>query len=332
MNNSISQLMNSLKNGNVEPVYLLQGTDKYLQRFLDNQIAKAFFQNSKSDKILLIPDDIKGEEIIEQLTATDLFSSKKMFILFDPQKLKGNVRKELFAYCDNPIVSNCLIIILEEFKQNIAMVRELTKRFTPINVSSPFVKEMRQWAQYFLREKSISASPSVLSTIVEIAGDSVGHIANEIDKMNIFLDEGQELTEELVRQFSGWKREHQRWEFFRYLGNKDLKNSLKTGLSLITQNETMLSLIYPLTAFFQELLFAKLSPELIPGRGGYVPLSNSVVQSLPQFAKKYSREDVELALQLLGDIDYRSKTTTVSDESEMTKFLFNLLNDNERKV
>ena len=330
MNSSITQLMNSLKNSGVKPVYLLQGKDKYLQRFLSEKIAEQFFQDSKPDKNLLIPDEMKGPEIIEQITATDLFSSKKMYILHDPQKISGQSRKEFFSYCDKPILSNCLIIVLEEFGKNVAMVRELTNRFTAINVSSPFESDMKKWAQYFLREKSIKANTEVLNTIVEMAGDSVGHIANEIDKISILLDGGQELSEDLVRQFSGWKREHQRWEFFKYLGNKDLKNSLKIGLSLITQNETMLTLIYPLTAFFQELLFAKLSPEIVPGRSGYVPLSNSIVKNLPNYVKKYSRKEIELALQLLGEIDFRSKTTTVSDESEMTKFLFNLLGNNDR--
>lgn len=325
MNQSITQLMNSLKNNGVKPVYLLQGKDKYLQQFLSDKIADTFFQNSKSDKILLIPDDMKGPEIIENITATDLFSSKKMFILLEPQKISGQSRKEFLSYCDKPIQSNCLVIVLEEFGKNVAMVRELTKRFTAINVSSPFESDMRKWAQYFLREKGINANTEVLNTIVEMAGDSVGHIANEIDKISILLNEGQELTNDLVRQFSGWKREHQRWEFFRSLGNKNLAQSLKIGLSLITQNETMLSLLYPLTTFFQELLFAKLPNGGVPGRGGYVPLSNSIVKSLPNFAKKYSRKEIELALKLLGEIDLRSKTTTVSDESEMTKFLFGLL-------
>jgi DNA polymerase-3 subunit delta len=330
MNQSISQLMNTLKNGVIEPIYLLQGTDKFLQRFLSDKIADKFFQDSISDKTLLIPDDMKGPEIIEQITATDLFSSKKMFVLLAPQKISGQSRKELLSYCDDPVQSNCLVIVLEEFGKNIAMVRELTKRFTPTNVSSPFENDMRKWVQYFLREKDIKANAEVLNTIVEMAGDSVGHIANEIAKISILLEDGQELTEDLVRKFSGWKREHQRWEFFKYLGNKDLKKSLKIGLSLITQNETMLTLIYPLTTFFQELLFTKLPNGGIPGRSGYVPLSNSIVKSLPQFAKKYSRHEIELALILLGEIDIRSKTTTVSNESEMTKFLFNLLENNDR--
>jgi len=325
VNSSITQLMNSIKSGIIEPIYLFQGTDKYLQKYLSEKIAEKFFESLKHDKLLLIPDDMKGDEIIEQITTTDLFSSKKVFILFEPQKLKGNIRKEFLAYCDHPIQSNCLIILLEEFGKRVGMAKELTKRFSAVNVSSPFDTDMKKWTKYFLKQNGIDANPNVINRIVELAGDSVGHIANEIDKISILLDDVQELTSELVEQFSGWKRDHQRWEFFKTLGNKDLKNSLKIGLSLFRQNETMLTLIYPLTAFFQELLFSKLPNSGIVGRSGYVPLSNSIVNSLPQFAKNYSRNEIEFALKLLGEIDFRSKTTTVSNESEMTKFLFNLL-------
>lgn len=329
MNSSITQLMNSVKSGVIESVYLFQGTDKYLQKYLSEKIAEKFFESSKHDKVLLIPDDMKGDEIIEQITTTDLFSSKKMFVLFEPQKLKGNVRKEFLDYCDNPISSNCLIILLEEFKNSIAMVRELRKRFTSINVNSPFDNDMKIWTNHFLKKNGIDANPNVINKIVELAGDSVGHIANEIDKISILLDEGNQLTEELVEQFSGWKREHQRWEFLKALGRKDLDVSLKTGLSILNQNEDMFSLIYPLTSFFQEMLFVKISPKTPPARG-YMPLPGSVIKNLPNYIRKYSREEIEIALQLLGDIDLRSKTTTISDESEMTKFLFNLLSINER--
>lgn len=328
MNNSITQLMNSLKSGAVEPIYLFQGTDKYLQKFLSEKISETYFESEKQNKTLLIPDDMKSDEIINQLTATDLFNSKRLFILLDPKKLKGNIRKEFLAYCDNPIVSNCLIIVLEDFGYSVSIVKELTKRFQPINVSSPFSYDMKKWAQYFLKQNGIKSNSAAISKITEIAGDSVGHVANEIDKISIMLEDGQDLTESVIDQFSGWKREHQRWEFFKSLGNKDLNNSLRIGLSLVTKNEDMISLIYPLTAFYQELLFAKISPKTPPPRGTYIPLSESIKKNLPNYLQNYSRTEIELALKLLGEIDLRSKTTTISDETEMSKFLFKLLNKN----
>ena len=45
MNQSITKLMNSLKSGVVEPIYLFQGNDKYLQKFLSEKIANTYFDS-----------------------------------------------------------------------------------------------------------------------------------------------------------------------------------------------------------------------------------------------------------------------------------------------
>jgi DNA polymerase-3 subunit delta len=321
--------MNSLKSGIVEPIYLLQGTDKFLQKFLSEKISNAYFDSVEQSKTLLIPDDLKGEEIINKLTTTDLFSSKKLFILMEPKKLKGNIRKEFFAYCDNPILTHCLIIILEDFGYKISMVKELTKRFQTINVSPPFSYDMKKWTKYFLQQNGIIANSESINKITDLAGDSVGHIANEIDKISIMLDKGQDLTEDIIEQFSGWRREHQRWEFFKALGEKDRTKSLRIGLSLVTKNEDIFSLIYPLTTFYQELLFAKFSPKTPPARGIYIGLSESIKKNIPIYVNNYSQTEIEYALKLLNEIDLRSKTTTISDETEMSKFIFKLFSNNE---
>ena len=49
----------------------------------------------------MLPDDMSGKEIIEKLTITDLFESKKLFILRDPQKIVGKSSVDLFEICKN---------------------------------------------------------------------------------------------------------------------------------------------------------------------------------------------------------------------------------------
>ena len=87
----------------------------------------------------------------------------------------------------------------------------------------------------------------------------------------------------------------------------------------------MLSLIYPLTSLFQELLFEKLSSGTLSAKKGYIPLPPSVVKKIPQIAKRFSKEEIEYALLLLGNIDQRLKTTNEPDESLLSQFLFTIL-------
>ena len=129
----------------------------------------------------------------------------------------------------------------------------------------------------------------------------------------------------MIYQFSGWQRDYQRWEFLQAIGLRDLDKALPLGRSLFRQGQTMLSLIYPLTSLFKELLFEKLSSGTLSAKKGYIPLPPSVVKKIPQIAKCFSKEEIEYALLLLGNIDQRLKTTNEPDESLLSKFLFTVL-------
>jgi DNA polymerase III delta subunit len=160
-----------------------------------------------------------------------------------------------------------------------------------------------------------------------MSGDSVYHIFNQIEKICISLDEDDILTPEYVRKFGGWNREFKMWEFLNAVGQKDLPKALLTGKDLISRN-SIISLMPNLTALFQELLFIRMQNGTYKPFAGFIPLTNGVKKRLPDHAKKYSKQEIENALAVLGDIDRSIKTSSESDESLLSRFLFNSLGNN----
>ncbi len=128
-----------------------------------------------------------------------------------------------------------------------------------------------------------------------------------------------------IEKFSGWKRERQRWEFLQALGSKDYDKAIALGKAIITSNDTMISLIYPLTTMFQEMLFAKMKNGTFGEPPGYMPIPPSVKKQIPQYARGYSQEKLECALIELGKIDKRQKTSFSTDETELIQFIGHVL-------
>jgi DNA polymerase-3 subunit delta len=320
-----SDILRVVQAGNIEPVYFLLGEEYYLQYLIIEQISKALFDEIKQDKTLLLPDELSNKEIIDQLTQTDLFSSKKLFILRNPAALRNKYREELLDYCRNPLQNHNLIIIEDDYSNKKAMTKDLKKNLDAISVQIPFANEMKKWTRFFFKEKQLIASDNAIDALIEIAGDSVYHIANEVEKIALNVLDDVPLTLDTIYQFSGWQRDYQRWEFLQAIGLRDLEKALLLGQSLFRQGQTMLGLMYPLTSLFQELLFEKLSSGTLSVKKGYIPLPPSVVKKLPQIAKRFSKEEIEYALLLLGNIDRRLKTTNEPDESLLSQFLFTVL-------
>ena len=118
-----------------------------------------------------------------------------------------------------------------------------------------------------------------------------------------------------------------RSEFLNYLGQKKLKETIQIGRALVSQDISMINLIYPLTEFFQELLFLKISQGTNRVKKGYTRLSPSVNKKLPNYANRYTSKEIILALKRLAHIDRQLKTSRIKDESAITEFVYATLSN-----
>ena len=308
-------------------LYFLMGSDHYLQKFFIDKIYDKVSIDNSVQKVFFIPDDISGKDIIDKLTTIDLFNSMNLFILRNPNGLRGKVRDELVDYCQNPIAENILILVQDEYGAKNKMINNLVNLINPISVSTPFYNKMEKWANKFFSENGFNDIPKeIIQYMVEIAGDSLNHLKNETDKISTNLNSKEDLTIQEVYQFSSWKKKLNEYEFFNLLGSRNLKKTLEFGRTLVSYETTLMNLLYPMTEFFQELLFIKISRGTNSNSRRYTQLSRSVIKNIPSYASNYSSKEIISALARLGQIDRKIKTSKINDESAITEFLYATVN------
>ena len=137
-NTPFKESIQLLEKDNIKPIYFLMGEDQYLQQLFSKRLANILFNNEPIQKMMLIPDEIKSNDIIDHLTSTDLFSNKKLFLLRSPSALKGKSRDELLEYCRNPIDGHFLIILQDEYGVRNKFLSSLVEIVNPISCSTPF--------------------------------------------------------------------------------------------------------------------------------------------------------------------------------------------------
>ncbi|MEA1882788.1 MAG: DNA polymerase III subunit delta [Candidatus Marinimicrobia bacterium] len=324
----ITNALQSLEGYDLRSVYFLMGEDQYLQQLFVERLIKVLFKDDPIQKMVLIPDEMSSKDIMDHLTAADLFSAKKLFLLRNPNALKGKARDEFLDYCQRPTDGHTLVIMHDEYGAKNKLLESLIDIVNPISCSTPFENEMIQWANTFFKDNGINrVSNQIIKSLVEIAGDSLNHLKNEIDKIAISTESNDEVKLEDIEQFSGWKRKFRQFEFFNYLGQKKLKESLELGRALVSQDTSMINLLYPLTEFFQELLFLKISSGTNNVKKGYTRLSPSVNKQLPGYANRYTSKEITLALKRLAHIDQQLKTSRIKDESAITEFVYATLHN-----
>ena len=128
-----------------------------------------------------------------------------------------------------------------------------------------------------------------------------------------------------INSSSSWVRSRQRWELMSSIGNRDLERSISLSKEIIGDSDTMISLVYPLTAFFQEILYAKMNNGTFVNPKSYIPLSNSIKNNISTFARRYNKQEIEKSIRELKDIETRQKTSNSDDESDLINFIYNAI-------
>ena len=319
----IKDILTELKKDVVRPLYYIKGPDYFLQNFFINYLTNTIFKDSNADKIILLPDEMSGSEIIHRLTSQDLFSAKKLFILRSPQKIKGKANSELVNFCKNPVLNHVLVLISDDWSSS-ATLKKIEKFIEPIDTQTPFENEIKKWARYLFKKNGKTLEPKGIDILVKNSGDSLSHLNNEIEKICISSGDRDIIDVEDIKKFSGWKREHKRWEFLNALGKRNYKDSIIIGKTLIANQESMISLLYPLTYMFQEILFEKIKNGTFNNHRSYIPIPPSIKNNIGQFAKFFSYEEVESIIIQLGNIDKKQKSVMSIDESDLIQLISNV--------
>ena len=322
-NMNLNEAIFSFSNRNIRPVYLLIGNDQFLQDFFIKKLESHIFVEEAVNKNILLVDDIGSKDVINKLNEADLFSSKKIFILRNPNSLRGKTRNELLSYCLKPNLSHYLVIIHEDFSLKNKFLKSLSSSLGVISVSTPFENEMNKWVRLFLDENGVtSVSQEITKKIIEAYGDSLFNLKNEIDKLCLNLGTDNEITANNVSEFLSSSRGYKKYQLFNSLGMRETFLSIKLGRSLVSKNSSMLELLKPMNEFYQEMLYLKIFRGTNQVKKSFTLLSPSIVRQLPQFAKNYSGKEIVSALKRLGKIDKQLKNSQIDDESAITEFIY----------
>ena len=321
----LKQALNNIDNGIIDPIYTLKGNDYYLQNLFLKKLSSTYFKNRVVNRMLLLPDDMTGKEIVDSITNIDLFSSKKIFILREPQKLRGQHSAELLNVFKNPNEEQIIVVINDDWLSKSTFLKKIENIVDVIDVQTPFSNTLKKWINYMFNQKGKNIDNQGTNLLSDMAGDSLWHLDNEIQKICLFVGERHNITADDIRAFSSIGRDKYRWEFLLSLGEKNVSKATSLGVNLLRKNETMSSLIFPMSNLFQEILFFKMNNGTFVNSRSYNSISASLRKRLPEFAERYSYEKIYVALRVLGNIDKRQKTSYSINETELLYFIGNVL-------
>jgi DNA polymerase-3 subunit delta len=256
---SRKDLAQSLKLGNIEPVYFLFGPEGYLRdqaadSIADEALRGTLLREFNDSNFSLKDGDARGAiAAAEQLP---MMSTRRVVRITDFAKIDENNEATLLNYIERPVETSVVIFIAEEIDRRKKLAKKLMSgaafEFGHLNNA-----ELTTWAKAHLRELKSEIDAPVLSRVIELVGSDVRTLSNELNKLSAAALPSGKISAELVEELVGRSRELMNWQLTDQMIARNRPRALQTLKNLLDDGAPPVMLIGLIASTYRRIALAQ---------------------------------------------------------------------------
>jgi DNA polymerase-3 subunit delta len=158
---------------------------------------------------LLDADPAKANpaDVLDELRTPSFFASKRIVLIKNADDFISENRPLLEKYFDNPSSCGILVLMVKSWRANTKLAGKLSKVGELVSVQNISARQLpRYLVGYAHRKHEKALSRSAAELLVELAGDELGRLCSEVDKLVLFAESEKEITAEHVEALIGHNR------------------------------------------------------------------------------------------------------------------------------
>jgi DNA polymerase-3 subunit delta len=179
-----------------------------------------------------------------------------------PKYLNQADQKIIADFLAAPPARTVLVVVMPgKVRKNDPAVRffsSLPKGSTLVREIKPLFREaVRKWAERRAQALGKSLTEGAKDRLYEFVGSDLRLLANEIDKLAVFVGEKRGIDEDDVSQATAWVRNYEGYELDDALTGADFEKGIAILGSLFSEGERPEMIVARLTMFFRNVLLAQ---------------------------------------------------------------------------
>lgn len=327
-------IINSIKKGELKPIYFLMGDEPY---FID-QVSDYIEDNvlSEADKgfnqVVLYGRDISIDDIVANAKRFPMMAERQVVIVKEAQALSRNIEK-LINYASNPQPSTILVIAYKgkRIDKRKKLYKTLQKSAVILDTKKLYENQVAGFVRDLLTEKSFKASPKAIQLIVEFLGTDLSKINNEISKLQVLLPKGTEITAQHIEEHIGISKDYNVFELRKALGNKDIlkANRIINYFANNPKANPLVLVIGQLASFYIQLIrYHSLADKSKMSVASALKINPFFVGEYQTAARNYPLKKLSKIISYLRQADVQSKGVQVNQLKErdiLKELIFKIL-------
>lgn len=311
-------------------VYVIAGKEKSLVGASYHQLLDELLEPSQKTTGLYLadPDTVQACDVLDELRTAPFLTDKRVVAIKEADSFISENRQVLEKYFDAPCPTGRLVLTVNSWKANTRLAKKLTKIGELINVKQPKRWQLPQrLIEYAGEAHGKKLNRDAAELIVELTGDELPRLYNEIDKLALFADSEKSITQKHVESLIGHNRLFNAFAVIDAITAGRTTNAVERLRGMFAEDRTAEYTVVGAFAFHFRRMFnakAMLEKGIPPGE---IIKKLQIWGTQDKFfsqLRKLTLKQIGKYLQFLAQTDYAIKTGRAKAQIEMEQFVLRL--------
>ena len=331
----VKQIVTDIKKGNTKPIYFLMGDEPYYIDAISSYIEKNVLVEEEKgfNQMVLYGRDVTIEDIVSNAKRYPMMAEKQVVLVKEAQDLSRTIDK-LEAYAANPQPTTILVICYKYKKldKRKKLYKTIDKAGVLFESKKLYDNQVPDWIRRVLASKKYTISQKAAQMLVEFLGTDLGKINNELEKLQLVLPEGAEISPKDIEDNIGISKDYNNFELRKAVGERDVLKANRI-INYFAQNPkdnpTVVTVSLLFNFFSQLLQYHALGDKSQSSVAKALKINPFFVKEYQAAGKNYPMRKVSQVVGLLREADLKSKGVGAANlpQSDLLKeLLFKMMN------
>ena len=309
----VKQLVTDIKSGTIKPIYFLMGEEPYyIDKISDFIEQNVLLEEEKGfNQMVLYGRDVTIDDIVGNAKRYPMMAERQVLIIKEAQDLSRTIEK-LVDYALNPQPTTLLVVNYKYKKidKRKALYKAIKKIGVVYESKKLYENQVGEWIRRVLSPKDYSITPKAAQMLVEFLGTDLSKISNELEKLQIILSKGSQITPELIEENIGISKDFNNFELRKAVGNKNVvkAHQIANYFAENTKDNPMVVTVALLFNFFSQLLhYHGLNDKSSRSVAAALKINPYFVNEYITAARNYPMKKVSKVISTLREFDVKSK-------------------------
>lgn len=252
----MQRLVQDMKTGELNHIYLLYGAEAYLRKQYRDRLKEAIIGDDTMNYHYYEGKDIPVGEVIDQAETLPFFAERRLIVIENSGLFKSG-GEQLAEYLPTLPPTAYFLFVETEVDKRSKLYKTVSSKGCGVEFGIQEEATLKKWILGMMKKENKKISESALNFLLEKTGTDMENIRKETEKLFCYCMDKEAITEADIEEICTQRIGNHIFDMVSAIADKKQRHALELYYELLAQKEPPMRILFLIARQFNLLLQVK---------------------------------------------------------------------------